>query len=195
MSVSTEPTARKRRSRTRTKKISPREALVLSTLRPHQFDLRPACASLICPDCKTWCPITGVQAKVQKLVPHHTSPADEGRAIRCSGSNRRVIVDVAYEAWWKRLEDGAAQTDGRRSTRVLRKPKAPSGAAVHHIAQGRTPAPEPTAAERAEQWAEALLPVFVADTQRRIAPLNTPGPVQGPIRGAEVPTETLRPAV
>jgi hypothetical protein len=112
-----EPTARMRRSRTRTSKVSARPALSVSTLKPHQYELRPACASLICPDCKTWCPITGTQAKVQKLVPHHAGTAREDKAIRCSGSNRRVIVDVTYEAWWRHLETGFAETDGRRSAR------------------------------------------------------------------------------
>ncbi|MFJ7949455.1 hypothetical protein ACIQ6K_38560 [Streptomyces sp. NPDC096354] len=98
------PTARMRRSRTRTSKVSARPAIAVSALKPHQYDLRPTCASLICPDCKTWCPITGIQAKVQKLVPHHAGTAREDKAIRCSGSNRRVIVDVTYEAWSRLLE-------------------------------------------------------------------------------------------
>lgn len=123
MSVPTlEPTARLRKSRTRTKKVSAREALVLSTLKPHQYDLRPACASLVCPDCKTWCPITGIQATVQKLVPHHAGTAHEDTPIRCSGSNRRVVVDVKFETWWRRLETGFAETDGRRSARQHYKP-------------------------------------------------------------------------
>ncbi|WP_328541092.1 hypothetical protein [Streptomyces sp. NBC_00344] len=117
-----EPTARLRKSRTRTKKVSAREALAVSTLKPHQYDLRPACASLICPDCKTWCPITGIRAKVQKLVPHHAGTANEDKAIRCLGSNRRVMVDVTYEAWRRRLETGFAETDGRRSARQYYKP-------------------------------------------------------------------------
>ncbi|MGY4920854.1 hypothetical protein ACWD9K_37990 [Streptomyces sp. 900116325] len=117
-----EPTARMRRSRTRTSKVSAHPVLSVSTLNPHQYDLRPACASLICPDCKTWCPITGTQAKVQKLVPHHAGTAREDKAIRCSGSNRRVIVDVTYEAWWQRLQTGFAETDGRRPARHHYKP-------------------------------------------------------------------------
>ncbi|MEU8550517.1 hypothetical protein AB0C81_26650 [Streptomyces roseoverticillatus] len=115
-------TARLRKSRTRTKKVSAREPLVLSTLQPHQYDLRPTCASLICPDCQTWCPITGIQAKVHKLVPHHAGTAHEDKAIRCSGSNRGVVVDVAYEVWQRHLETGCAETDGRRSARQHHKP-------------------------------------------------------------------------
>ncbi|MFF7581040.1 hypothetical protein ACFZBE_39755 [Streptomyces sp. NPDC008061] len=117
-----EPTARMRRSRTRTSTVSARPALTVSALKPHQYDLRPTCASLTCPDCKTWCPITGIQAKVQKLVPHHAGTAREDKAIRCSGSNRRVIVDVTYEAWRRLLETGSAEANGRRSARHHYKP-------------------------------------------------------------------------
>ncbi|MFD5065617.1 hypothetical protein [Streptomyces sp. NPDC058394] len=130
------PTARLRRSRTRTKRVSAREALAVSTLKPHQYDLQPACASLICPDCKTWCPITGIQAKVQKLVPHHAGTAREDAPIRCSGSNRRVTVDVTYEAWSRRLETGVAETAGRRSDRVVRKPQAKPAPAVMQMIGG-----------------------------------------------------------
>ncbi|MET8130156.1 hypothetical protein ABZV67_38575 [Streptomyces sp. NPDC005065] len=138
MSVSTlEPTARLRRSRTRTKKVSAREALAVSTLKPHLYDLRPACASLICPDCKTWCPITGIQAKVQKLVPHHAGTAKEDKAIRCSGTNRRVTVDVTYEAWSRLLETGFAEIAGRRSARQHYKPIAAPAKPVTKM----TPAP------------------------------------------------------
>ncbi|WP_248511568.1 hypothetical protein [Streptomyces sp. D2-8] len=117
-----ERTARPRRSRTRSRTVSPRPALVISTLKPHQYDLRPACASLICPDCKTWVPITGVQARVQKLVPHDTGTAGKDAAVRCPGSNRLVSVDVAFEVWQRRLEDGGAEAAGRRSARQHYKP-------------------------------------------------------------------------
>ncbi|MGW3563549.1 hypothetical protein ACWDSL_06550 [Streptomyces sp. NPDC000941] len=118
-----ERTARMRRSRTRTPNVSARPALAISTLRPHQYDLRPACAQLLCPDCKTWVPITGIQARIQKLVPHHAGTAGEDEAIRCTlGSNRRVIVDVPYEVWWRRLEDGGVEAAGCRSARQHYKP-------------------------------------------------------------------------
>ncbi|MEW2289628.1 hypothetical protein [Streptomyces sp. NPDC047841] len=118
-----ERTARPRRSRTRSRNVNGRPALAVSTLRPHQYDLRPACASLVCPDCKTWVPITGIQAKRQKLVPHDTGRAGKDAAVRCQGSNRLVSVDVAFEVWQKRLEDGGAETAARRRTTVRRKPK------------------------------------------------------------------------
>ncbi|MFJ9855275.1 hypothetical protein [Streptomyces sp. NPDC101150] len=134
MSVSAmEPTARLRKSRTRTPKVSAREALTVSNLRPHQYDLRPACASLICPDCTTWVPITGIQATIHKLVPHHAGTAREDAPIRCSGSNRRVIIDVKYEVWQRSLEEGGAETNGRRANRVTRKPKVAVAPAITQI--------------------------------------------------------------
>lgn len=146
-----EPAARLRKSRTRTRNVSAHPAIAVSTLKPHQYDLRPACASLICPNCKTWCPITGIQAKVQKLVPHHASTAGKGEAIRCPGSNRRVIVDVKYEVWWQRLEDGVAETDGRRSNRVMRKPKTPPAPAVTQVVPTQPTANSAHAAYRAHR--------------------------------------------
>ncbi|WP_231406701.1 hypothetical protein [Streptomyces sp. MC1] len=128
-----ERTARPRRSRTRSRTVNGRPALAVSTLRPHQYDLRPACASLVCPDCKTWVPITGIQAKRQKLVPHDTGRAGKDAAVRCQGSNRLVSVDVAFEVWQKRLEDGDAETAARRRTTVRRKPKFAAAPAVAHM--------------------------------------------------------------
>ncbi|MEU5709941.1 hypothetical protein [Streptomyces flaveolus] len=128
-----ERTARARRSRTRSRNVSPRPALVISSLKPHQYDLRPSCASLICPDCKTWVPITGIQARQQKLVPHDTGRAGKDAAVRCQGSNRLVSVDVAFEAWQKRLEGGGAETAARRRTTVRRKPKVAATPAVTHM--------------------------------------------------------------
>ncbi|MEU6601971.1 hypothetical protein [Streptomyces flaveolus] len=134
MSTSTlERTARPRRSRTRSRTVNARPALALSTLKPHQYDLRPACASLICPDCRTWVPITGIQAKRQKLVPHDTGRAGKDAAVRCQGSNRLVRVDVPFEVWQKRLEDGGAETAARRRTTVRRKPKVAAAPAVGHM--------------------------------------------------------------
>jgi hypothetical protein len=116
MSVATiERPARLRKSRTRTRNVNGREALTISTLGPHQYDLRSACASLICPDCKTWTPITGVQGRSPKLVPHHAGTANVDSGNRCNaGSNRRIVVDVRIDVWRRRLEQGVAETNARR---------------------------------------------------------------------------------
>ncbi|MDQ0605530.1 hypothetical protein QF037_009963 [Streptomyces canus] len=129
-----ERTARPRRSRTRSRNVNGRPALVISILKPHQYDLRPACASLICPDCKTWVPITGFQASKPKLVPHDTGRAGKDAAVRCQGSNRLVTVDVTVKKWQQRLEAGHAETGHRRRTTVRRKPQIAPAPAVSQIA-------------------------------------------------------------
>ncbi|MGW2710661.1 hypothetical protein ACWC4J_16960 [Streptomyces sp. NPDC001356] len=135
MSASTlERTARPRRSRTRSRTVNARPALTLSTLKPHQYDLHPASASLVCPDCKTWVPITGLQTKQPKVVPHDTGRAGKDAAVRCRlGSNRLLRVDVTVKKWQERLEDGHAETASRRRTTVRRKPKAAAPPAVAHM--------------------------------------------------------------
>ncbi|MFF0674256.1 hypothetical protein ACFYVE_39335 [Streptomyces tendae] len=195
MSASTlERTARPRKSRTRSRTVSPRPALVISTLGPHQYDLRPTCASLVCPDCKTWVPITGIQAKRQKLVPHDTGRAGEDTAVRCQGSNRLVAVDVAFESWQKSLEDGSAETASRRRTTVRHKPKVQPAPAVSQIAVRRqAPTDEPDGRrplwlQRKEQWAKTESAVRDADTRRAQLPGG-----DAPLGAPPVPLKTLHP--
>ncbi|MFI0742691.1 hypothetical protein ACH4PU_32115 [Streptomyces sp. NPDC021100] len=135
MSSTLERTARPRRSRTRSRTVNSRPVLALSTLKPHQYDLRPACASLICPDCKTWVPITGLQTKSPKVVPHDTGRTWKDAAVRCRlGSNRLVNVDVKVRQWEERLTDGNLETVHRRRTTVRRKPQVAPAPAVSQIA-------------------------------------------------------------
>ncbi|MGW8882420.1 hypothetical protein, partial [Streptomyces mirabilis] len=109
----------------------------ITTLKPHQYDLRPACASLLCPDCTAWVPITGLQTRKPKLVPHDTGRAGKDPAVRCDlGSNRLVTVDITIRQWQERLEDGHAETGHRRSSRVVRKPQARPAPAVMQIVAG-----------------------------------------------------------
>ncbi|MFD4974614.1 hypothetical protein [Streptomyces sp. NPDC058424] len=189
-----ERTARPRRSRTRSRNINGRPALVISTLGPHQYDLRPACASLICPDCKTWVPITGIQARRHKLVPHDTGRAGKDAAVRCQGSNRLVNVDVAFEKWQERLEDGGAETASRRRTTVLRKPKVQPAPAVSHIAaRKQAPAEKPGDGRplwllREMKWASTESAVHETDTRRAQLPAG-----DAPLGSLQVPTKTLHP--
>lgn len=135
MSASTlERTTQRRVRRTRTRAVNPLPALAVSTLRPHEYDLRPTCISLVCPSCRTWVPINRPGSPKPTLVPHHTEPAGTKNPVRCVlGSNRLVILDVDIERWWGRLEEGVSQTDGRRSNRVTRKPRAAVAPAVSQI--------------------------------------------------------------
>ncbi|MFC8819040.1 hypothetical protein [Streptomyces rochei] len=196
MSTSTlERTARPRRSRTRSRTVNARPALALSTLKPNQYDLRPACASLVCPDCETWVPITGLQTK-PKLVPHDTGRAFEAPAVRCRlGSNRLVTVDVTLKKWAECLEDGHAETGHRRRTTVRRKPTVAVAPAVSQIAAQRQ---MPTADERGngrplwrlrkEQWAATEKRVRDADTRRAQLPDG-----DAPLGAPPVPLTTLHP--
>jgi hypothetical protein len=195
MSASTpERTARPRRSRTRSRTVNGRPALVISTLRPHQYDLRPACASLVCPDCTTWVPITGIQTKKPKLVPHDTGRAGKDAAVRCQGSNRLVTVNVTVKKWQERLVDGHAETAHRRRTTVRRKPKVATTPAVSQIAaQKQTTGDEPDNGRplwllRKEQWASTESSVRDADTRRAQLPDG-----DAPLGAPPVPLTTLHP--
>ncbi|MFG2352016.1 hypothetical protein [Streptomyces phaeochromogenes] len=103
---------------------------MVSSLEPHEYDLEPACISLVCPTCRTWVPINKPETLRPKLVPHHTETAGAEDAVRCPGSHRLVVIDVDVERWRRRLTEGVAETDGRRSNRVVRKPKTGSVPAV-----------------------------------------------------------------
>ncbi|MFC7900217.1 hypothetical protein ACFUV1_08680 [Streptomyces griseoincarnatus] len=197
MSASTlERTARPRRSRTRSRTVNARPALALSTLKPHQYDLRPACTSLVCPDCGTWVPITGLGTRTPKMVPHHTGRALQAPAVRCRlGSNRLITVDVTVRAWQERLEDGHAETGHRRKTTVRRKPEVAVAPAVSQIA-ARKQAPvddEPGTARplwllRKEQWAATESAVRDVDTRRAELPAGA-----APQGAPPVPLTTLHP--
>ncbi|TGZ12393.1 hypothetical protein DV517_74880 [Streptomyces sp. S816] len=191
-----ERTARPRRSRTRSRTVNARPALVISTLKPHQYDLRPACASLICPDCETWVPITGIQTKAPKVVPHDTGRAGKDAAVRCRlGSNRLVTVDITVRKWQEHLEDGHAETGHRRKTTVLRKPKTAVALAVSQIAaQKQTPADDepgdgrPLWLLREMKWASTESVVRDADTRRAQLPAG-----DAPLGAPPVPLTTLHP--
>ncbi|WP_225638427.1 hypothetical protein [Streptomyces solaniscabiei] len=190
-----ERTARPRRSRTRSRAVNGRQALALSTLKPHQYDLRPACASLVCPDCKTWVPITGLQSRKPKLVPHDTGRAGKDAAVRCRlGSNRLITVDVTVRTWQERLEDGHAETGHRRRTTVRRKPKTAVAPAVSQIAaQKQATGDEPGDSRplgllRKKQWASTESAVRDADTRRAQLPAG-----DAPLGAPPVPQTTLHP--
>jgi hypothetical protein len=191
-----ERTARPRRSRTRSRTVNARPALALSTLRPHQYDLRPACASLVCPDCETWVPITGLRSTAPKLVPHDTGRAGKAPAVRCRlGSNRLVNVDVTVRKWQERLQDGHAETGHRRKTTVRSKPKVAVAPAVSQIAaRKQMPADDepgdgrPLWLLREMKWASTEPAVRDADTRRAQQPAG-----DAPLGAPPVPLTTLHP--
>ncbi|WP_307840117.1 hypothetical protein [Streptomyces sp. G44] len=81
-------------------------------------------------------PINSPGTRQPKLVPHHTEPVGTENPVRCPGSYRLIVLNIDVQRWHQRLEEGVTQTHGRRSTRVLRKPKTGSAPAVMQIVGG-----------------------------------------------------------
>ncbi|WP_331761802.1 hypothetical protein OH797_39085 (plasmid) [Streptomyces anulatus] len=177
------PTAKERPRRTRTKRVSTLPAIKLSQLLPSHIDLRdPLKAVLVCEDCETWVPITGMQSKVQKLVPHHTGKAHVAAALHCQSSNRRIEFDMTIPEWRHALTDAGTEASSRQATAVLPKAFSPQ---TDRILRGRSVR---GAVGRRAEWAAALHRVRQAD-QRRAALPQGAQPADGP----EVPLDHLVP--
>ncbi|MFG3071748.1 hypothetical protein [[Kitasatospora] papulosa] len=141
-----EPTARKRRRKTRTKNISPLPALLASELTASQIDLTPGKEHVFCPACENWTPITGVLS-TPVLVPHHTTPYHDPTTTprRCSNTNRRITLDTALDTWQADLAErtvASATVSSRRPTKVLPKPKTHAAPAASQLK------PSPLSAEQ-----------------------------------------------
>jgi hypothetical protein len=127
---------RKRPGRTRTKRTNGRAPLLLSTIAPEDFNVRPAePKSIACPDCRTWHRIMGdTTLKVREHVGTdrgHGKPDD-----RCPGSNQLVVVDIDVKKWQSnqdRLLRDAMPSDNRRAARQFYKPLPAPAAPVHRI--------------------------------------------------------------
>ncbi|MGC5400776.1 hypothetical protein ACPXCP_34170 [Streptomyces sp. DT20] len=133
-----ETVSRQRQRRTRSRTISHLDPIVVSKLPAHEYDLDPACISLVCPSCRTWVPIrvADTQRATAKLVPHHTEQAGTEDPVRCPGSHRLVTINVNVATWSRRLEEGISETNGRRADRVIRKPQPMPTPAVMQIVGG-----------------------------------------------------------
>ncbi|MFJ4585111.1 hypothetical protein [Streptomyces echinatus] len=139
------PSARKRRRKTRTPNVNHRPPIIASTLKASELDLTPGKEHLVCPDCSTWVPITGMLG-TPKLVPHHTGRASAAEPRRCTaGSNRKVTVDIDIDAWRTELIEAVPTTASRRATKVLPKPKVKPAPAASQIK------PAPLSAEQIRQ--------------------------------------------
>ncbi|MET9403939.1 hypothetical protein [Kitasatospora sp. NPDC002965] len=129
------PTARQRKSRTRTTNVSSQPALLVSALPLNSVQLTHRAEVLACPACETWCPLTlNKGTKQWKIAPHHTERAGTPGARRCSNSNRLVVIDVTLARWQERRVEASADVASRRPTTVLRKVKAPLPKALHQLA-------------------------------------------------------------
>ncbi|WP_051779481.1 hypothetical protein [Streptomyces sp. NRRL S-241] len=127
------PKASKRRRKTRTSNVNHRPPVIASRLKVNEIDLTPGKEHLVCPDCSTWVPITGVLG-TPKLVPHHTGRAKTAEPRRCTaGSNRQVTIDVEADAWRTQLIEAAPTTAARRATKVLPKPKVKPAPAASQV--------------------------------------------------------------
>lgn len=128
-----------RPSRTRTARTNGRPILPLSTIPVQDLNLRPGEMSLLCRDCETWCPITGLQTP--KVSPHRR-PEHQG-SHRCPGSNQLLNVDVTFGEWREQLHAVEATATYRRALRQHHKPEPQPPAPLHRLA-AREPQTAPT---------------------------------------------------
>ncbi|MER6393939.1 hypothetical protein ABT236_36505 [Streptomyces sp. NPDC001523] len=150
------PRASKRRRKTRTSNVNSRPPVIASKLKVNEIDLAPGKEHLVCPDCSTWVPITGMLS-TPKLVPHHTGRAKTAEPHRCAaGSNRQVTIDVEAGALRTQLIEGTPTAASRRATKVLPKPKV-------------QPAPAATQVKPAPLSAEQVSRVFRQHQQQCLA--------------------------
>ncbi|WP_073776152.1 hypothetical protein [Streptomyces sp. MJM1172] len=127
------PKASKRRRKTRTSNVNHRPPVIASKLKVNEIDLAPGKEHLVCPDCSTWVPITGMLG-TPKLVPHHTGRAKTGEPHRCAaGSNRPVTIDIEADALRTQLIEGTPTAASRRATKVLPKPKVKPAPAASQV--------------------------------------------------------------
>jgi hypothetical protein len=164
------PKAAKRLGRTRTSRVSPLDAIVLSTLSPGHIDMRTVETtqtrriSLVCPDCGTWVAVTPHRGTyLLKLVPHHTGKAGVADAIRCRSSNRLVDVDITDYAWRRQYRDWAREerlavdlTRHRRATVQTLKVARPQERPADRRAQWERVVPAARRADAARVPADAI---------------------------------------
>ncbi|MFB7867713.1 hypothetical protein [Streptomyces sp. NPDC056069] len=175
------PTAKERPRRTRTKRVSNLPPLKLSQLPPSHIDLRdPLKAVLVCEDCSTWCPITGINSKVQKVVPHHTGKAGAADAVHCRGSNRRIDWDLTIPQWHQALTDAITEASSRAATTVLPTAFSPQTDRILRARKERTPT------GRVADWNAVLPPTAATDEHRRLAVAGA-----APAEARSVPTDHL----
>ncbi|MBD2835144.1 hypothetical protein ACN6LF_006110 [[Kitasatospora] papulosa] len=123
-------TRTERPSRTRTRRTNGRPALALSTIPAQELNLLPGEMSLVCRDCKTWCPITGL--KTPKMAPHRR-PEEQG-AHRCPSSNQLLEANVTFDEWREQLMTVEATATYRRAPRQHHKPLPEPFTPVHRLA-------------------------------------------------------------
>ncbi|MEU9189493.1 hypothetical protein AB0D14_34110 [Streptomyces sp. NPDC048484] len=115
-----------RPGRNRSKNTNRRAPLLLSTMAPEDFNIRPAeVKSIACPDCRTWRRIMG--DKVLKIREHCISDkvAEGKKHTLCPGSDQLVEVNIDVRSWQveqDRLLRDAMPQDNRRAAQQFYKP-------------------------------------------------------------------------
>lgn len=143
---------RTRPGRVRTKRTNGQPPLRLSTMDPHDFNVRAGeTRSIACPDCRTWRRIMGdTVLKVREHCTSHALAEDE-QHVRCPGSNRVVLIDIDVTAWQRtvgrHLRDGM-WADQRRAARQHYKPLPEPAAPIARMKQRRQSAAEALTAYR-----------------------------------------------
>ncbi|TMR27355.1 hypothetical protein [Actinomadura geliboluensis] len=117
-----------------------RPVIRLSSLPPNLVSMsdRGGCTLVGCPDCGAW------RSVKRSMITPHRGPDVPGAdawpnefrppAPWCPGSGQKVRVDLTFEEWRARLEEGCRQSGQRRRTRVMPRPKPPVARAVVQIA-------------------------------------------------------------
>ncbi|TDU67087.1 hypothetical protein [Streptomyces sp. KS 21] len=127
----------KRPGRVRTKNTNRRAPLLLSTMAPEDFNVRPGeVKSIACPDCRTWRRIMG--DAVLKIREHCISDkvAEGEKHTLCPGSDQLVEIDIDVRRWQTRqnrlLRDAMPQ-ENRRAAQQFYKPIPAPAAPVSRI--------------------------------------------------------------
>lgn len=106
-----------------------RPALRASRLKANQFTLYPGERITIeCPDCGTWRPVDRGMVRPHRLTDHgreaeRKDKGGRGRDERCPGSAQRFVIDINAAQWMERVQEANREAGGRRSNKVIRKPK------------------------------------------------------------------------
>ncbi|MEU6300014.1 hypothetical protein [Streptomyces erythrochromogenes] len=126
-----------RPGRTRSKRNN-RRVLLLSTMKPQDFNVRPAePKSIACPDCHVWRRIMGdTDLKIREhCVSDCRAKKDEEHVI-CPGSNTVVVINIDVKQWQAkqdRLLRDAMPSENRRAAQQFYKPLPAPAAPVSRI--------------------------------------------------------------
>ncbi|MFI7178966.1 hypothetical protein [Streptomyces spororaveus] len=126
-----------RPGRNRSKNTNRRAPLLLSSMKPEDFNVRPdETKSIACPDCNTWRRIMG--DKVLKIREHCVSDcrAEDEKHVMCPGTDQVVVIDIDVQRWQARqnrlLRDAMPQNN-RRAAQQFYKPIPAPAAPVSRI--------------------------------------------------------------